>query len=63
MDEWLQTLKDTPPAPGADRVLVAGQMEWEAEQDRKANGIPLHPDVIQWFRDTCAQMDIPFTLA
>ena len=62
MDEWLQTLKDTPPAPGADRVLVAGQMEWEAEQDRKANGIPLHPDVIRWFCDTCAQMDIPFTL-
>ncbi len=62
MDEWLQTLKDTPPAPGADRVLVAGQMEWEAEQDRKANGIPLHPDVIQWFRDTCAEMGIPFIL-
>ena len=62
MDAWLQTLKDTPPTPGADRVLVAGQMEWEAEQDRIANGIPLHPDVIAWFRQTCSQMDIPFTL-
>ena len=63
MDTWLQTLKDTPPAPGNERVLVAGQMEWEAEQDRKANGIPLHPEVIGWFRDTCAQMEIPFNLA
>ena len=62
MDEWLQTLKETPPAPGAERVLVAGQMEWEAEQDRIANGVPLHPDVIQWFRETCSQMDIPFNL-
>ena len=62
MDTWLQTLKDTPPAPGNERVLVAGQMEWEAEQDRIANGIPLHPDVIGWFRDTCAQMEIPFNL-
>ena len=62
MDTWLQTLKDTPPAPGNDRVLVAGQMEWEAEQDRIANGIPLHPEVIGWFRDTCAQMEIPFNL-
>ena len=62
MDEWLQTLKDTPPAPGNERVLVAGQMEWEAEQDRASNGIPLHPQVIQWFRDTCARMDIPFIL-
>ena len=62
MDTWLQTLKDTPPAPGNERVLVAGQMEWEAEQDRKANGIPLHPEVIGWFRDTCSQMEIPFNL-
>ena len=49
MDTWLQTLKDTPPAPGNERVLVAGQMEWEAQQDRSANGIPLHPEVIGWF--------------
>ena len=62
MDQWLQTLKDTPPAPGNQRVLVAGQMEWEAEQDRIANGIPLHPEVIGWFQDTCAQMEIPFNL-
>ncbi len=63
MDEWLRALKATPPAPGHERVLVAGQMEWEAEQDRRANGIPLHRDVIGWFRDTCAGMGIPFTLA
>ena len=62
MDEWLQTLKDTPPSPGNERVLVAGQMEWEAEQDRSSKGIPLHVEVIQWFRDTCSQMEIPFIL-
>ena len=62
MDEWLQTLKDTPPSPGNERVLVAGQMEWEAEQDRLAKGIPLHVEVVRWFRDTCSQMEIPFIL-
>ncbi|MCZ6535482.1 MAG: Ldh family oxidoreductase [Chloroflexi bacterium] len=62
MDEWLRTLKETPPAPGNERVLVAGQMEWEAEQDRSANGIPLHKEVVQWFRDTCAEMEIPYIL-
>ena len=62
MDEWLQTLKDTPPSPGNERVLVAGQMEWEAEQDRSSKGIPLHVEVVQWFRDTCSQMEIPFIL-
>ena len=42
MDEFLQTLKATPPAPGHERVIVPGEPEWEAEQERRANGIPLH---------------------
>jgi len=62
MDQWMETLKSTPPAPGNDRVLVAGQLEWEAEQDRTVNGIPLHTDVITWFRNTCIDMSIPFVL-
>lgn len=62
MDEFLQTLKETPPAPGYDRVLVPGQPEWEMEQDRLANGIPLHEEVIQWFRRTCKEMGIPYVL-
>ena len=63
MDEFLRTLKQTPPAPGHERVLVAGQLEWEAEQERRAKGIPLHKEVVQWFRDTCAELGLPFNLA
>ena len=62
MDEYLRALKATPPAPGHDRVLVAGQPEWETEQERRQRGIPLHPEVIQWFQATCAEMDIPYRL-
>ena len=62
MDEFLQTLKETPPSPGHDRVLAPGQPEWETEQERLANGIPLHEEVIQWFQDACNQMGIPYIL-
>ena len=62
MDDFLRALKNTPPAPGHNRVLFAGLAEWEATQDRKANGIPLHNEVIQWFKDTCTEMDIPYLL-
>ena len=62
MDEFLQTLKATPPAPGHERVIVPGEPEWETEQDRLANGIPLHEEVIGWFRATCGEMGIPYTL-
>ena len=59
MDDFLRDLKSTPPAPGQERVLVAGQIEWETEQDRRVNGIPLHREVVQWFEQICGQMDVP----
>ena len=62
MDEFLQTLKATPPAPGHEKVIVPGEPEWETEQERLANGIPLHQEVIGWFRTTCEEMNIPYGL-
>ena len=60
MDDFLRTLRSTPPAPGQERVLYPGLPEFEAEQDRRANGIPLHREVVQWLKDTCAELGIPF---
>jgi L-2-hydroxycarboxylate dehydrogenase (NAD+) len=59
MDEWLTMMKTTKPAPGHDRVLVAGQPEAEVEEVRREEGIPLHPDVAESIRDTCAEMSVP----
>jgi LDH2 family malate/lactate/ureidoglycolate dehydrogenase len=58
MDDFVRTLRETPPAPGCERVLVPGQLEWEAEQERRARGIPLHPGVIDWLDRTCAEMGV-----
>ena len=41
MDEMIRALHDTPTEPGADRVMVAGDPEDEAMQDRLANGVPI----------------------
>jgi LDH2 family malate/lactate/ureidoglycolate dehydrogenase len=54
MDEYMRTLRATPPALGHERVLVPGLLEWEAEQERRANGIPLHPEVAAWLDEACA---------
>ena len=62
MDEWLRMLRSTPPAPGHERVLYPGLPEAETEADRKANGIPLHPEVVDWFRGISAELAIPFEL-
>lgn len=59
MDDFLREMKATPPAPGHDRVLVAGQPEWEMEQERRERGIPLHREVVDWLRSICAEANVP----
>jgi L-2-hydroxycarboxylate dehydrogenase (NAD+) len=58
MDEFVRTLKNTPPAAGAERVLAPGQIEWETQQERGARGIPLHPEVVAWFDSICAELGV-----
>ena len=62
MDEWIGMLTSSKPAPGHDRVMYPGLPEKESHEDRSENGIPLHKEVIDWFKDICGELSIPFTL-
>ena len=59
MDRMLRALRETRPTPGHDRVLYPGLSEHEEELDRRANGIPLHKEVIQWFEDISGELSVP----
>ena len=59
MDRTLKRLRESRPAPGHDRVLYPGLTEGEEEQDRRANGIPLHREVIRWFEDISGELSVP----
>ena len=59
MDQMLKTLRETKPAPGHDRVLYPGLSESEDEQERRANGIPLHQEVVEWFDDLTGKFLVP----
>ncbi len=48
MDAYLRMLKSTPPAPGHDEVLVAGQREHRALQASLAEGVPLPSAAVEW---------------
>ena len=41
-----------------ERVVYPGMLEEEAQADRQANGIPYHPEVIDWFTTTCASLGV-----
>ena len=62
MDEYLRRLLDSKPAPGERRVVYPGIEEAEAEADRTVNGIPYHPEVVDWFRTTCEELQAPHQL-
>jgi len=59
MDKMLKTLRETNPAPNHDRVLYPGLAEYEEEQDRRANGIPLHKEVVDWFGNMVKELGVP----
>ena len=58
MDQMLKTLRTATPAPGNDRVLYPGLSEHEEIAERRAHGIPLHKEVIEWFGTVTKEMGI-----
>jgi LDH2 family malate/lactate/ureidoglycolate dehydrogenase len=59
MDQMLEWLRETKPAPGQERVLYPGLLEYEDEKERREHGIPLHKEVIQWFGKITSELGVP----
>lgn len=62
MDEYLKALRETPAAPGHDRVYYAGLMEHETEVERRRDGIPLHRDVVGYLDRLAGELGLDSTL-
>jgi L-2-hydroxycarboxylate dehydrogenase (NAD+) len=58
MDSMLKTLRTAQPAPGEARVLYPGLSEAEEIQHRRAHGIPLHKEVLQWFAECTGELGV-----
>ncbi len=59
MDEVLDAFRNTPTVGGAERVLIAGQREFEIREDRMANGIPLHPSIVMLLGRLAEEVGLP----
>ena len=62
MDTYLKRLRTCKPAPGESRVVYPGLPEHETAIERKEQGIPYHPDVIDWFKKTCEELQVTHRL-
>ena len=59
IDEMLETLRTAQPAEGHERVLYPGLSEHEETLERRAHGIPLHREVIDWFNGITDELGLP----
>lgn len=62
MDRLIRELRSTPPIEGQSRVYVAGEIEFETEEERTERGIPLLPSVLVGLRDVGDQLGVPYDL-
>jgi LDH2 family malate/lactate/ureidoglycolate dehydrogenase len=59
MDKWIERFRSARPVAGQERVIVPGEPETAMEKERKQNGIPLYPSVI----DDLSALGAKFNLA
>jgi LDH2 family malate/lactate/ureidoglycolate dehydrogenase len=59
MDDMLRALKATPPAEGEERVWAAGEPETECEQQRRVEGIPLAPALVEQVNEIARALGVP----
>ena len=59
MDRMLEKLRNAKPVEGQERVLYPGLSEYEEIRERRNHGIPLHKEVVQWFENITAELNIP----
>jgi LDH2 family malate/lactate/ureidoglycolate dehydrogenase len=58
MQSLRDILKNTAPAIGHNEVLVAGDPEWRAEDQRTKSGIPIEPEVWASLQETARKLGI-----
>jgi len=59
MDDLIRRLRSSPKAEGQDRIYIHGEKEFEAEEERRRNGIPLHPKVVDMLRGFSEEFGVP----
>ena len=60
VDDYIRVFRATKPAPGTNGPLIPGDPEREAEEVRRARGVPLILPVVEELRDISQKTGIPF---
>ena len=62
MDDMIVTIKESQKVEGQDRIYIHGEKEFETEEERRKDGIPLHPAVVDSLRKIAAEVEVAYSL-
>ena len=62
MDEAIRQMKNSPKAPGHDRIYIPGEIEYERAIANRRIGVPIHRKVWDSLKDLCAKYAVNFSL-
>lgn len=60
IDHWIEVFRNTKPVPGKEAVLIPGDPEREAENDRTQNGVPVIQAVVDDLKKISEITNTPF---
>ena len=60
VDQWIQNIRATKPAPRTEGPLIPGEPEHQIEAERKQTGIPLPEAVVEQLKEIARKTGIPF---
>jgi L-2-hydroxycarboxylate dehydrogenase (NAD+) len=60
VDDLIRSLRETAPGQTGGAVRVAGEVEFAAEQDRRAHDVPIHSCVAVELEQIALKMAVPF---
>ena len=58
---YLETLRQSPKAEGAEQIYTHGEKEILAEKDRRKNGIPVNDNTMVELANLCNYLKIDFS--
>ncbi|MDJ1483642.1 Ldh family oxidoreductase [Cytophagaceae bacterium YF14B1] len=62
MDNWIRAFRKATPVDGQDRVLIPGDPERILEAERRQNGIPILPIVVDSLRELAKRFNVTWNL-
>ena len=61
LSRYMEELRESPRAEGAERIYIHGEKEMEAISDRKTNGIPVNDNTMRELLELCEYLKMDFS--